>query len=89
MKLRLLMMALLIGLSCDAAVAQQNEFAFTSGGLKIGERGFDLPRPGFIKFSTGFTYELNYARRLVDAKIAARVVSGMARGCPARRITQS
>lgn len=71
MKLRLLMMALLIALGCDAAFAQANEFAFTSGGLKIGERGFDLPRPGFIKFSTGFTYELNYARRLVDAKIAA------------------
>lgn len=71
MKLRLLMMASLIALSCDAALAQANEFAFTSGGLKIGERGFDLPRPGFIKFGTGFTYELNYARRLVDAKIAA------------------
>jgi len=52
-------------------MAQQNEVAFTSGGLKIGERGFDLPQPGFIKFGTGFTYELSYARRLVDAKIAA------------------
>jgi len=67
----ILVVAALILLSCDAASAQQNEIGFTSGGLKIGERGFDLPQPGFIKFGTGFTYELNYARRLVDAKVAA------------------
>jgi hypothetical protein len=53
------------------AFAQKHEVAFTSGGLKIGERGFDLPRPGFLRFSTGFTYELNYARRFFDGKIAA------------------
>lgn len=71
MRPALITIAALILLSCDAAFAQQNEVAFTSGGLKIGERGFDLPQPGFIKFGTGFTYELNYARRLVDAKLAA------------------
>ena len=61
----------LILLSATAAVAQKHEIAFTSGGLKIGERGFDLPNPGRLKFGTGFTYEINYARRFFDGKIAA------------------
>ena len=66
----LLLIAVLL-LSSGTAIAQKHEIAFTSGGLKIGEKGFDLPRPGFVKFSTGFTYELNYARRLIDAKVAS------------------
>jgi len=59
---------LLIG---QSAFAQKHEIAFTSGGLKVGERGFDLPQPGFLHFSTGFTYEINYAERLFDARLAA------------------
>ena len=59
---------LLIG---QSAFAQKHEIAFTSGGLKIGERGFDLPQPGFLRFSTGFTYEINYSERLLNAHLAA------------------
>lgn len=66
----LLLIAVLLVCS-GTAMAQKHEIAFTSGGLKIGEKGFDLPRPGFVKFSTGFTYELNYARRVIDAKVAS------------------
>jgi opacity protein-like surface antigen len=64
-------MLALIFLSATVASAQKHEIAFTSGGLKIGERGFDLPNPGRLKFGTGFTYEINYARRFFDGKIAA------------------
>lgn len=71
MKLRLLLVAGLTLFFAQAALAQQHEIAFTSGVLRVGERGFDLPQPGFLKFSTGFTYEFNYAARVLDAKIAA------------------
>jgi opacity protein-like surface antigen len=71
MRSRLALIPVLILLSANAALAQKHELAFTSGGLKIGERGFDLPRPGRLKFGTGFTYEVNYARRFFDGKIAA------------------
>jgi opacity protein-like surface antigen len=66
----LLLIALLI-ISTNVARAQKHEIAFTSGGLKVGERGFNLPQPGFLKFKTGFTYQFNYAQRLIDAKIAS------------------
>jgi opacity protein-like surface antigen len=71
MKLRVILIAATMLLIGQSAFAQRHEVAFTSGGLKIGERGFDLPQPGFIRFGTGFTYEINYARRLVDARLAA------------------
>ena len=83
----LLAIATLILMTGDPAFAQQNEIALTSGGLKIGERGFDLPQPGFIKFGTGFTYELNYARRLVDAKLAALYFEIPFAGTPRTRVT--
>ena len=71
MKLRVILIAATMLLIGQTAFAQKHEIAFTSGGLKIGERGFDLPQPGFLSFGTGFTYEINYARRLVDARLAA------------------
>jgi hypothetical protein len=85
-KLRLLIIAALIVLSFDSSYAQTNEFAFTSGGLKLGERGFDLPRPGFINFGTGFTYEFNYARRLIDAKLAALYFEVPVAGTPRTKV---
>jgi opacity protein-like surface antigen len=71
MNSRLVSILAIICLSASAAFAQKHEVAFTSGGLKIGERGFDLPRPGRLRFGTGFTYQFNYARRFFDGKIAA------------------
>jgi opacity protein-like surface antigen len=71
MKIRFFIALAIILFATDASFAQKHEVAFTSGVLKIGERGFDLPSPGFIKFGTGFTYEISYAHRLVDAKLAA------------------
>jgi len=71
MKMRLLFVLGMTLLAAGSALAQKQEVAFTSGILKIGERGFDLPQPGFLHFSTGFTYEFSYAKRLVNARIAA------------------
>ena len=71
MRLRVMLTLTAVLLIGESAFAQRHEVAFTSGGLKIGERGFDLPQPGFLRFSTGFTYEISYAERLFDAKLAA------------------
>jgi opacity protein-like surface antigen len=71
MKLRVILILTAILLIGQSAFAQKHEIAFTSGGLKIGERGFDLPQPGFLHFGTGFTYEISYGERLFDARLAA------------------
>lgn len=71
MKLRVILIAAAMLLIGRSAFAQKHEVALTSGVLKIGERGFDLPQPGFLRFSTSFTYEISYAERLFDARVAA------------------
>jgi opacity protein-like surface antigen len=87
MKMRWLGVAMWIVLSVSATLAQKHEVAFTSGGLKIGERGFDLPVPGRLKFGTGFTYEINYARRFFDGKIAALYFEFPLAGTPRTKVT--
>ena len=42
MRLRVVLLLATILFAGESAFAQKHEFAFTSGGLKIGERGFDL-----------------------------------------------
>jgi opacity protein-like surface antigen len=86
MKLKFAPLTVLILLSAAPALAQKHELAFTSGGLKIGERGFDLPSPGRLKFGTGFTYEINYARRFFDGKIAALYVEFPFAGTPRTKV---
>ena len=86
MKIKLLLALIILLAGASAGFAQEHEVAFTSGGLKIGERGFDLPRPGFIRFGTGFTYEISYARRLVDARVAALYFELPLAGTPRTRV---
>jgi opacity protein-like surface antigen len=87
MTARLLLTIATLILCANSAFAQKHEIAFTSGGLKVGERGFNLPNPGFLKFKTGFTYEINYARRLVDAKLAALYFEVPLAGTPRTKVT--
>jgi len=87
MRPRFLVAVAVLLLSVQSAFAQENEFAVTSGVLKIGERGFDLPRPGFLRFSEGFTYELNYARRFFDARLAALYFEVPLAGAPRTKVT--
>jgi len=86
MKTKFLLALMIVVMSEGIALAQKHEVAFTSGGLKIGERGFDLPRPGFLKFGTGFTYELSYAGRLVDARLAALYFEVPLAGTPRTKV---
>jgi hypothetical protein len=87
MKLRITLAFAVILLGAASALAQREEIAFTSGALKIGERGFDLPSPGFLKFGTGFTYEFNYAHRLFNAHLAALYVEVPLAGTPSTKVT--
>src|SRR5215813_9400927 len=86
MRLRVMLLLAAILLLGESASAQKHEFAFTSGGLKIGERGFDLPQPGFLRFGTGFTYELGYARRFFDAKLASLYFEVPLAGTPRTKV---
>ena len=86
MRLRIVFFLGVLLFGAQSSLAQKHEVAFTSGGLKIGEREFDLPQPGFLKFGTGFTYELNYARRFFDAKVAALYVEVPFAGTPRTKV---
>lgn len=86
MKLRVVMILTVLLLIGRPAFAQRHEVAFTSGGLKIGERGFDLPQPGFLEFGTGFTYEISYAKRLLDARLAALYFEFPLAGTPRTKV---
>jgi len=86
MRLRVILLLAAILLFGESASAQKHEFAFTSGGLKIGERGFDLPQPGFLHFGTGFTYEIGYARRFFDAKLASLYFEVPLAGTPRTKV---
>lgn len=89
MNYKLYAVLILILLSATAVQAQKHEIAFTSGGLKIGDRGFDLPNPGRLRFGTGFTYEINYARRFFDGKIAALYLEFPIAGTPRTKVDSS
>lgn len=86
MKIRFFIALAILFLATSSSFAQKHEIAFTSGALKIGERGFDLPSPGFIEFGTGFTYEISYAHRLLDAKLAALYFEVPLAGTPSTNV---
>jgi opacity protein-like surface antigen len=86
MKPKFLLVLAVMLFGAESSFAQKHEVAFTSGGLKIGQRGFDLPQPGFLRFSTGFTYEFNYAHRFLDARLAALYFEVPLAGTPRTKI---
>jgi opacity protein-like surface antigen len=89
MKAKLFFLVAILLLVVNSAAAQKHEIAFTSGGLKVGEKGFNLPNPGFVRFKTGFTYQINYAQRLVDAKLAALYFETLLAATPRTKVTAS
>jgi len=86
MKIKFQLAAAFVLLAANTSFAQKHEVAFTSGVLKIGERGFDLPSPGFLKFGNGFTYEISYAGRLIDAKLASLYFEVPLAGTPSTKV---
>ena len=55
----------------NAALAQKHEIAVTSGALRTGDHDIILPNPGFLRTGTGLTFEISYAQRFFDARVAA------------------
>ena len=87
MKQKIVLAVIALLILAGSSSAQKHEFAFTSGGLKVGDRDFELPDPGFLEFKTGFTYQFNYARRLLDAKLAALYWEIPVAATPRTRVT--
>ncbi len=57
--------------SATVSLAQKHEIAVTSGALRTGDHDIILPNPGFLRTGTGFTYQVSYAQRFFDARVAA------------------
>ena len=84
MKNILNLLAVLV-ITCAGAIiasAQENEIAVLGGGLKTGDKG--LQSSGAIKaaFDGATTYEINYAHRIVDGKVASLHWELMIAGVP-------
>lgn len=59
-------------LMCSGSVmAQKHEIGFLVGGTRTGQQNFQLPTIGNFETGTGFTYEVTYARRIVDGEVAS------------------
>ena len=61
----------LVLLSANAALAQRHEISVTSGALRTGDHDIILPNPGFLRTGTGLTFEVSYAQRFFDARVAS------------------
>jgi opacity protein-like surface antigen len=71
MKSRLPVVLAIIFLSANTALAQKYEVSITAGALKTGDHDFILPLPGRLRTGTGFSYQLGYAQRFLNAELAA------------------
>jgi opacity protein-like surface antigen len=71
MRIRLVGVLCLLLAGSTITFAQKHEVSFLSGALKTGDHGFVIPRPGFVRTGTGFSFQAGYAQRFVDAKVAA------------------
>lgn len=82
----LVVLSLFSGVS---ASAQKHEVGLLIGGMSTGDKDFNLPSPGQFRIGTGLTYQANYARRLVDAKLAALYVEFPLAATPSTEINSS
>jgi hypothetical protein len=57
-----------------AASAQKNEIGLLLGGLKTGNKEFQLPAPGQLQIGAGLTFQANYAHRFLDFGVASLYV---------------
>jgi opacity protein-like surface antigen len=68
-RMSVLVLLLLVGPANVSA--QKHEVAGLLGGMSTGDKHFTLPSPGSLQIGNGLTYQLNYAHRILDAKLAA------------------
>lgn len=70
-KFNLLAALLLICASAVVASAQENEIGIMVGGLKTGDKGLRSTQTIKAAFDGAVSYEVNYAHRMVDGKLAS------------------
>jgi len=88
-KLTLLFGFIIVLFSAGSAFGQKQELAGTIGALKPSDKTFDLPTPGTLQFDAGFTYQINYARRFFNARLAALYVEFPFVGTPTTNINSA
>ncbi len=71
MKLRLIVALLITLWSAGAASAQKNEIGLLIGGLSPIDRDSKTPNLGKVAIGTGLAYQVSFAHRLVNGKVAA------------------
>ena len=70
-KRNLLAALFIVCASTIAASAQENEIAVLVGGMKTGDKGLQSTQTIKAAFDGAVSYEINYAHRLVDGKLAS------------------
>lgn len=70
-KLNLLAVLFILCASAIVASAQENEIGVLIGGLKTGDKGLQSSQTIKAAFDGAVSYELNYAHRMVDGKLAS------------------
>jgi len=65
-----------------AAAAQESEIAVLIGGLKTGDKGLQSSQAIKAAFDGATAYEINYAHRMVDGKLASLHWELMVAGAP-------
>jgi opacity protein-like surface antigen len=80
--LNLLAVVVLVCVGAVVASAQENELGVLIGGLTTGDKGLQSSATVKAAFDGATAYELNYAHRLVDGKIASLHWELMIAGAP-------
>jgi hypothetical protein len=67
----------------------KNEVGLLLGALATGSRQIQVPTPSRANIDAGLTYQANYARRLVDAKVASLHVEVLFAATPLQKVRSS
>lgn len=89
MKLLTTVFFLLALASFPFAQDTKNEVGLLLGALSTGSREIQLPTPSRANIDAGLTYQANYARRLVDAKVASLHVEVVFAATPLQKVRSS
>ncbi len=89
MKLLLTVLFLLATASLSFAQDTKNEVGLLLGALATGSREIQLPTLSRADIGSGLTYQVNYARRLVDAKVASLYVEVLLAATPLQEVTST
>ena len=89
MKLRLLAALVLTIFGASTASAQKNEIGLLIGGMSPLDRDAKAPGLGKVAIGTGLAYQINFAHRLVNAKVAALYFEIPITGTPGTDINSS